>query len=84
MNLGGHQVISMNALIRLMEEMIGRPANVQRGPAVAADMLANQANVEKARRMLGWEPQVPLEEGIRRLVEWYQAERSWVSEIKTN
>jgi nucleoside-diphosphate-sugar epimerase len=46
-------------------------------------MLANWADVSKARRLLGWEPQVPLSEGVRRLVEWYNSERSWVKEIAT-
>jgi dTDP-D-glucose 4,6-dehydratase len=33
--------------------------------------------------MLGWAPKVSLEEGIPNLVNWYLAERSWVSQILT-
>ena len=46
-------------------------------------MLANQADVSKARALLGWEPQVSLDEGMRRLVDWYLAERSWASQVIT-
>ena len=82
-NLGGHEPITMNAMIAQLEEMIGCKANITRRPLHKADMLSNLADVSKARRMLGWEPQVNLTEGMRRLVEWYQAERSWASQIVT-
>jgi nucleoside-diphosphate-sugar epimerase len=47
-------------------------------------MLTNWADVQKAKRLLGWEPQVGLEQGIRSLVGWYQAERNWASQIVTD
>jgi dTDP-D-glucose 4,6-dehydratase len=40
--------------------------------------------VTKAGEMLGWEPQVGLQEGIARMVAWYQNERSWASQINTD
>jgi nucleoside-diphosphate-sugar epimerase len=83
-NLGGHETIKMNELIKILEALIGRKAQVEHLPAHPADMLANWANVEKAKRLLGWEPQVPLQEGIARLVAWYNAERHWASQINTD
>jgi nucleoside-diphosphate-sugar epimerase len=83
-NLGGHETIKMNELIAMMEKMIGRQANIQRYPANPADMSANWANVEKAGRLLGWEPQVSLQDGVSRLVAWYNAERQWTSQIETD
>ncbi len=82
-NLGGHEVISINGLIALLEELIGRKANVQYEPPNLADMFTNWADVSKAGRLLGWEPQVGLREGVRKLVEWYEAERAWACEIAT-
>jgi Nucleoside-diphosphate-sugar epimerases len=82
-NLGGHEVITINALIRLFEEVIGQRAQVIYGPPNPADMLTNWADVSKARRLLGWEPRVSLREGVERLVEWYRQERSWAREILT-
>lgn len=82
-NLGGHEVITINGLVALLEEIIGRKADVQYGPPNLADMFTNWADVSKAGRLLGWEPQVGLREGVRKLVEWYAAEKSWASEIAT-
>jgi UDP-glucuronate 4-epimerase len=82
-NLGGSQVITINQLIHQLETLIGRQAQITYLPRHPADMSTNHANVEKAGQMLGWEPTVSLEEGISRLVAWYQAERSWASDIQT-
>jgi nucleoside-diphosphate-sugar epimerase len=83
-NLGGHETIKVNELIRLMEDRIGKQARVERRPAHPADMLANWADVEKAQELLGWRPEVSLNEGISNLVEWYRTERSWASQIDTD
>ena len=82
-NLGGHEVISINELVELVEELTGKKANAQYGPPNLADMFMNQANVTKAREMLGWNPQVNLREGIGNLIEWYKAERKWAKDILT-
>ncbi len=55
-NLGGHEVITINNLIKLVEDIVG---------------------------ILGWEPQYDMRAGIEKLVEWYNAEREWASEIQT-
>ncbi len=82
-NLGGHEVITINNLIKLLEELIGKKANVQYGPPNLADMLTSWADVSKAGQLLGWEPRVGLREGVGKLVDWYAAERSWAREIAT-
>ena len=82
-NLGGHEVVTMNALIAVLEKRIGRKAIIERHPPNQADMLTSHADVTKARSLLGWQPQVGLEEGLTRLVEWYKAERNWVKGIAT-
>lgn len=83
-NLGGHEVITMNALIAMIEEKIGRKALVERHPPNPADMLTNWADVSKARNLLGWQPKVDLHEGIQQLIDWYQVERSWAKEISAS
>jgi nucleoside-diphosphate-sugar epimerase len=82
-NLGGHEVISMNALITLLERITGRKARVNHLPANPGELLTSHANVEKAQRLLGWEPKVGLEAGVNNLVEWYLSERGWASEVST-
>ena len=82
-NLGGHESITINQLIHRIEAEIGKPAKIEKHPFHPADMTSSWANVEKAGRQLGWEPQVKLDEGIGRLIEWYQAERQWASQVIT-
>ena len=81
-NLGGHENITMNDLISLIEKRVGRDAIIQHHPFPKADMMANLADVSKAGSILGWGPTVGLEEGIRRTVEWYNANRQWAKELK--
>jgi UDP-glucuronate 4-epimerase len=82
-NLGGHESIKIIDLIHWFEWLIGKKAMIEIQPANPADMQANMANVEKARRLLGWEPRVSLQEGIANLLAWYNAERSWASQLET-
>ena len=82
-NLGGHETISINDMLAVIENKLGRKANLEFIPRNPADVMENWANVEKARRLLGWQPQVTLDDGIGRLVDWYLTERSWASQIAT-
>ena len=83
-NLGGHETVRINQVIEMIEEVTQKKADVENLPFNPADMLANWADVQKARRLLGWEPEVPLLEGVTRLVNWYNAERGWASQINTD
>jgi len=82
-NLGGHEVITINNLVKLIEDVIGKKSIVEYGPPDLADMRSNWADVTKAGNLLGWEPQYDLRAGVEKLVEWYNAEREWASEILT-
>ena len=82
-NLGGHEVITINNLIKLIEDVVGKKAIIEYGPPDLADMRSNWADVTKAGELLGWEPQFNMRSGIEKLVEWYNAERGWASQIQT-
>jgi nucleoside-diphosphate-sugar epimerase len=82
-NLGGHEVITINNLIKLIEEVIGKKAEVQYGPPNPADMFTNWADVTRAGQLLRWEPQYNMRAGVEKLVEWYNAEREWTSKVLT-
>ena len=82
-NLGGHEVITINTLIEMLEKRIGNRAQVTHAPFHPADVRTNQADVTRAGKILGWAPQVDLEEGITQLVDWYMQERDWASQVDT-
>ncbi|MBN1666018.1 MAG: SDR family NAD(P)-dependent oxidoreductase [Anaerolineales bacterium] len=80
-NLGGHENITMNELIRRIEKLVGRPAEIERHPFHSADMQANLADVSRAQELLGWQPVVDLDTGLRQTVAWYDAQRAWARKI---
>lgn len=82
-NLGNDRPHSMMEAIRLLERLIGKQAVIEYLPVQSVDMPATWADIRKARQMLGWNPEVPIEEGLRRLVDWYLAEREWASQVLT-
>jgi nucleoside-diphosphate-sugar epimerase len=82
-NLGGHELMTINSLIKTLEEITENQAEIVQHPRHPADLMSSQADVSKAKSLLGWEPQISLQEGISRVVEWYRRERSWVSKINT-
>ncbi|MDY6872730.1 MAG: GDP-mannose 4,6-dehydratase [Chloroflexota bacterium] len=83
LNLGGHEIITVNDTIRMLEARIGEKAQVVYDDFHPADVLTNHADVSKAKKRLGWQPQVGLDEGMTRLVDWYMQERDWASQVET-
>ncbi len=73
-NLGGSRTVSLSELIALLERELGRKARLDRQPPQPGDVPQTYADVTKARRLLGYDPQTPIEEGIRRFVEWFREE----------
>lgn len=80
-NLGGHETVTINELLHKLETRLGVKANIEYIAKNPVDADANWANVEKARRVLNWEPLVSLDEGLDALVKWYLDNRSWASQI---
>jgi nucleoside-diphosphate-sugar epimerase len=83
-NLGGHEVITINDLIKMLEDRLGKKAMITHHPFHPADVYTNQADVTLAEKWLDWMPKIDLEEGVTRLVDWYMEERDWASQIVTN
>ena len=71
-NLGRGEPVLLRNFVRIMEELSGRKANLAPMPRLAADFVRNEADISKARRLLGYNPQVSVAEGVRRFWEWYR------------
>jgi UDP-glucuronate 4-epimerase len=83
-NLGGDRPASINDVIGKVEALLGKPADVQRLPPAPGDMPATWANIDKAGRLLGWEPGTALDDGLEACVAWYLEQRSWAQQIDTD
>jgi nucleoside-diphosphate-sugar epimerase len=82
MNLGGDRPTKLSAVIDQIAELVGRKPIVESRPMHPADVPATWADVSKAGRLLGWSPQVGVEEGLRRSVEWYRENREAILPIE--
>src|SRR5919112_1884160 len=71
-NLGESRTVELRELIGLLEKELGREATIDRKPTQPGDVPQTFADISKARRLLGYDPRTPIEEGIRRFVEWFK------------
>lgn len=76
LNIGGGSTHTMRELIATIEAATGRPLRLDERPAAPGDMRLTHADLTRARARLGFEPKVPLAEGVRRTVEWARRELS--------
>lgn len=80
-NLGNNNPDKLFTAIQLIEKYVGKEARFKYKEFHKADMKATWADIGKARKLLGWQPQVSLEEGIKRTVKWTKDNWSWVQNI---
>jgi UDP-glucuronate 4-epimerase len=73
-NLGESRTVELRELIGLLEKELGREAIIDRQPTQPGDVPQTFADISKARRLLGYDPRTPIEEGMRRFVEWFREE----------
>jgi UDP-glucuronate 4-epimerase len=70
-NIGNQCSAELHYLVRIIESCLDRPANIRLIPMQPGDVYQTQASVDQLHRLTGYIPGVPLEEGIRRFVDWY-------------
>lgn len=80
-NLGNNHPHKLSEAIELIEKYTGEQAQFNYKEFYKTDMKATWADIEKARKLLGWQPQVSLEEGIKRTVQWTKDNWEWVQNI---
>lgn len=71
-NIGADTAITTGEGMRIVEEIIGKPIKIARKPRRPGDQLKTQANIGKARRMLGYNPTTTPREGLAEQVRWYR------------
>ncbi|HRY63564.1 MAG TPA: SDR family NAD(P)-dependent oxidoreductase [Patescibacteria group bacterium] len=71
-NLGNSRPEKLMKMIGLIEKNVGKKAKIKMLPMQAGDVRKTYADIKKAKKQLGYQPRINLEEGIRRFVEWYR------------
>jgi len=75
-NLGESQTVELRELISLLEKNLDRRAIIDRQPMQPGDVPQTFADVSKARELLNYNPQTKIEEGIKKFVEWFLAQKA--------
>jgi UDP-glucuronate 4-epimerase len=65
----------LRELVSLLEKELGASAKIDRQPLQPGDVPQTFADITKARRLLGYNPQTQIEEGMHRFVEWFRTQR---------
>ncbi len=71
-NIGTEDEITILRLAELVREMVGSESPIVHGPARADDPKQRCPDLTRARGLLGWKPEVPLEDGLRRTIAWFR------------
>jgi nucleoside-diphosphate-sugar epimerase len=72
-NAGTGKRISLNEVLKMLEKVTGKKIQAKYEPARSGDILHSQADISLAKKVLGYEPRVGFEEGLKRTWEWYSA-----------
>ncbi len=70
-NIGHNRPVEMQLFVRMLEEILGRKAVIELLPPQAGDMVETCASLDRIHAAYGYAPKVPLEEGLRRFVDWF-------------
>ncbi|MEW6409270.1 MAG: GDP-mannose 4,6-dehydratase [Nitrospirota bacterium] len=74
-NIGESRTVKLKDLISLIEDVLGKKAVIERLPMQLGDVSITYADITKSKKMLGYNPQVAIEDGIKRFVKWYKGEK---------
>jgi len=80
-NLGSNNPVSVNKVIALIEDKLGKTAQKKYMPRNSADVTSTYADITKAQKMLNWVPKVSFEDGIQMTIDWYMTNTDWLDTI---
>ena len=71
-NIGHNQPVELTRVVRLLEEKIGKKAAIRYLPMQPGDVPTTYADIHKLGPLVGYRPQISIQEGISRFVDWYR------------
>jgi UDP-glucuronate 4-epimerase len=71
-NLGNHRPVHLRRFVSILEQALGRKAEIELAPLPPGDVVRTCADIEASQRDLGFEPKTPIEDGLPRFVAWYR------------
>lgn len=74
-NLGNHHTVKLLDLVRKIEDVLGKKAEIDFLPKQPGDVPLTCADIQLAQEELGYSPAVPIERGLELFVEWYETKK---------
>lgn len=78
---GGRNPKSLNHILELIEQGVGKKAIIDHKPFHVADMTETWADISKAKKLLDWEPKTSSEEGIALTIAWHQKNKTLLKNV---
>jgi len=75
LNLGNSRTVRLMELVQLIESALGKSAKIKLMPAQMGDVPITCADISRAGEKINYQPVTPIEEGVKKFVEWYRGNR---------
>ncbi len=76
-NLGNSSPVTLKKLVDIIENELGKEAIIKKQPLQPGDVEKTFADIIKAKKLLGYEPKITIEEGIKRYIEWFKKNKNF-------
>ncbi len=73
LNIGGSEPVKLLRFIDIIEDYLGKKAKIKLKPIQQGDVQDTNADITKLKKITDYKPQVDIEEGIKRFIDWYKA-----------
>jgi len=75
-NLGNHKAVSVTEVVKDLARIMNKRVKIKSAPLPVGEMPATWADINQATKILKWRPQVSLETGLSKTVEWFMKEKA--------
>ena len=80
-NVGSNMTVSLNDVIKLIEEYSGKSANIENLERAYKDPDVVRPDLENIKKIIGWEPTTKIEEGVEKTVAWYRKNEGYLKDL---
>ncbi len=80
-NVGSNMTVSLNDVIKLIEEYSGKSANIENLERAYKDPDVVRPDLKNIKKIIGWEPTTSIEEGVEKTVAWYKKNEGYLKDL---
>jgi UDP-glucuronate 4-epimerase len=82
-NLGNSNPVTLSELISTVEGVVGKEANIVKMPPRKGEMFVTYANIDKAKKVLGYNPSTSLKQIVEIYYNWFQNQEDWYKKLQS-